>query len=417
MDTSALCGVQGAWLLLTTVSASTWCMYLIVNLHLHIVWHSSFLERFWVPVHLFCWGIPIAMTVLAAATHNIEYGFGFFCIVSPKVADEYFFYPLSAFIYPAFLLHLITFFSFARVVIKIKFTGGPGRDSSGSSGKSASAARQVLAAFRLQWRAFALASVYVCVFTVYWMAYFLDIRKITAVAVATSNELPQWVLQWVGCIFAGGTQDSCYDISRPFVPRFWLTSLSDTLTCITGIALFLIFGTRYEIIHFWRKRKEASQARSIHSSHSQGHSESYTMHVSRAGSSAGNHKFEINTKFNEPSRPSPGAPSWDDSVSETRRPLFPSSPTLSTAGGGGMMSTHMPPMPKSPTVYNSSGSTLYNASSGGLSSPQEYRAQRQTAYDMHLAPYENEEDAGYGRYDGGNTHTYGGYNARAASRQ
>lgn len=115
MDNNALCGAQGAILIFSSLATVLWCAALIVNLHMHTVWNSSFFANKYIFLHVFCWGVPAAFMAAALGLHAVKFEFANLCLVSIDYIFDLFFYPMAAIIAPAFLLHILTFFYIAKV--------------------------------------------------------------------------------------------------------------------------------------------------------------------------------------------------------------------------------------------------------------------------------------------------------------
>lgn len=115
MDNNALCGAQGAILIFSSLATVLWCAALIINLHMHTVWNSSFFANKYIFLHVFCWGVPAAFMAAALGLHAVKFEFANLCLVSIDYIFDLFFYPMAAIIAPAFLLHILTFFYIAKV--------------------------------------------------------------------------------------------------------------------------------------------------------------------------------------------------------------------------------------------------------------------------------------------------------------
>ncbi|KAJ3047628.1 hypothetical protein HK097_011358 [Rhizophlyctis rosea] len=270
MENNPLCAVQGGLIIFAAMGAAMWTAYLIINLHLHIVWKSDVLERHGVWIGVLLWCVPIGFTVYVLYMRKVAYTFGLDCLVTADFADKFFFYPLSIMVYPAFLLHIITFIIFARVVLKARFDDSHIKsNTSGSlvgSGKTVSAYRRLMVVLKSQWRAFVTALIFLVIFTMFWMIHFFSTRKATSLLEASGADpstFPKWLLEWGQCIFLpGGSQEACRSIVPPeAIPQLIPSIVSDTLICIVGIFIFPVFGTRPEVLTWWRRRKESQKGR------------------------------------------------------------------------------------------------------------------------------------------------------------
>ncbi|KAJ3038223.1 hypothetical protein HDV00_000896 [Rhizophlyctis rosea] len=273
MQNNPLCAVQGGLIIFASMGAAVWTAYLIINLHFHIVWKSDVLERNGVWTGLFLWCIPTAFTAYLVSQKKIAYLFGLDCLVTADVADNLFFYPLSVMIYPAAVLHIVTFIIFARVVLKARFNNEQTRSNTSgsfiSSTKGTSNYRKLMVVLRTQWRAFVTAMVLVVIFTAFWMIHWFNTRKSTSLLTfssATPTSFPPWLLQWGNCIFTpGGTQETCRSIAEPYVPKLIPAIVSDVLICIVGIVMFPVFGTRPEVLRWWKRRQMSQHQNTVES--------------------------------------------------------------------------------------------------------------------------------------------------------
>ncbi|KAG0307169.1 hypothetical protein BGZ97_000478, partial [Linnemannia gamsii] len=180
------CAIQGAMLIFASVGTCAWCSALIVNLHLHTVWNSAWLaKKYWL-LHSICWGFAIAVTAVALGTGQVRWEFATLCLISQEKSSTIFFYPMAAMIFPAFLVHIATFFHIARISAQ----AGADSETMSRSTLSASAAavishrRHVMMAIKIQWRAAVMAVCALLSVTFYWLFYFLQLGKINPTELA-----------------------------------------------------------------------------------------------------------------------------------------------------------------------------------------------------------------------------------------
>ncbi|KAI8141650.1 hypothetical protein BJV82DRAFT_171262 [Fennellomyces sp. T-0311] len=249
-DNNALCGAQGAILIFASLGTVLWCTALIVNLHVHTVWNSSFFaDKYWF-LHLFCWGIPTVFMAVTLGMHQVKFEFANLCLVSVEYIFDLFFYPMAAIICPAFLVHCVTFLYIARVAVKESQQSEMSQSFSQNSiaNRNQLAVRRhkhILTAVKIQWRALLLAVIAIATVLFYWIFYFTQIDRMAGIK--TDNET---ILSWLECMLSpGNTQDSCTSIVDAHLPPFGLMITAEALVSLIGLWTFLIFGKR----SLWRE--------------------------------------------------------------------------------------------------------------------------------------------------------------------
>ncbi|KAF9315590.1 hypothetical protein BGZ91_005743 [Linnemannia elongata] len=231
------CAIQGAMLIFASVSTCAWCSALIVNLHLHTVWNSAWLaKKYWL-LHSICWGFAITVTAVALGTGQVRWEFATLCLISQEKSSTIFFYPMAAMIFPAFLVHIATFFHIARISAQ----AGADSETMSRSTLSASAAavishrRHVMMAIKIQWRAAVMAICALLCVTFYWLFYFLQLGKINP------TELAPHVLTFAACLGLGKGHDTCADELAPHLPPYGLMLAAEFLVSSIGTVIFIVF--------------------------------------------------------------------------------------------------------------------------------------------------------------------------------
>lgn len=231
------CAIQGAMLIFASVSTCAWCSALIVNLHLHTVWNSAWLaKKYWL-LHSICWGFAITVTAVALGTGQVRWEFATLCLISQEKSSTIFFYPMAAMIFPAFLIHIATFFHIARISAQ----AGADSETMSRSTLSASAAavishrRHVMMAIKIQWRAAVMAICALLCVTFYWLFYFLQLGKINP------TELAPHVLTFAACLGLGKGHDTCADELAPHLPPYGLMLAAEFLVSSIGTVIFIVF--------------------------------------------------------------------------------------------------------------------------------------------------------------------------------
>ncbi|KAF9431355.1 hypothetical protein BGZ76_000424 [Entomortierella beljakovae] len=240
------CAVQGAILVFASVATCAWCTALIINLHLHTVWNSAwFAKKYWL-LNIICWGYPIAVTCVALGMGEIRYEYATLCLVSQARSSEIFFYPMAVLIFPAFLIHIATFIHIARITIM----SGEDSETMSRSTLSAGAAavishrRHVMMAIRIQWRAALMAVMAIVSVMMYWLFYFIQLRKIDP------TKLKDHILDFVFCLSSGALHDTCADELSPYLPPYGLMIAAEAVVSSIGIIIFIVFF-KYETVVEW----------------------------------------------------------------------------------------------------------------------------------------------------------------------
>ncbi|KAF8981648.1 hypothetical protein BGZ46_002457 [Entomortierella lignicola] len=250
------CAIQGALLVFGSVATASWCTMIILNLHFHTVWNSAwFAKKYWL-LHTFCWGFAFAVAAVALGMGEIKYEYATLCLVSQAKASQIFFYPLAALIFPAFLVHIATFFHIARISIM----SGEDSETMSRSTLSAGAAavishrRHVMMAIRIQWRAALMAVMAIMSVMMYWLFYFIQLKKINP------QELRVQTLTFVGCLASGTSHDQCADKLAPYLPPYGLMVAAEGVVSAIGIVMFIVFikpetlrewGDKFSSLGYW----------------------------------------------------------------------------------------------------------------------------------------------------------------------
>ncbi|KAG0245342.1 hypothetical protein B0O80DRAFT_479647 [Mortierella sp. GBAus27b] len=239
------CAIQGGILIFASVATCAWCAALILNLHLHTVWNSAwFAKKYWL-LHILCWGFATAVAAVALGMGEVKWEYATLCLISQDKASQFFFYPLAAMIFPAFLVHVATFIHIARITAQ----AGIDSDSISRSTLSAGAAavithrRHVMMAIKIQWRAAVMAIFAILSVMFYWLFYFLQLSKINP------QKLLPHVVTFVGCL-ASNPHDVCADQLAPFLPPYGLMIAAEFLVSMIGTMNFVVFF-RLSLIHEW----------------------------------------------------------------------------------------------------------------------------------------------------------------------
>ncbi|KAF9351785.1 hypothetical protein BGX26_010255 [Mortierella sp. AD094] len=250
------CAIQGGLLVFSSVATCAWCTALILNLHLHTVWNSAwFAKKYWL-CHILCWGYAIAVTAVALGMGEIKYEYATLCLVSQEKSSQIFFYPLAALIFPAFLVHIATFFHIARISIMSSEDSETMSRSTLSAGAAAviSHRRHVMMAIRIQWRAALMAIMAISSVMMYWLFYFIQLKKISPA------QLQNQVLEFVSCLKTGNPHDVCVERISGFLPPYGLMIAAESVVSAIGIVIFTVFfkpaivrewGEKFATLGYW----------------------------------------------------------------------------------------------------------------------------------------------------------------------
>ncbi|KAL0089470.1 hypothetical protein F4703DRAFT_1791763 [Phycomyces blakesleeanus] len=245
------CAAQGAILIFSSFATTCWAAALIVNLHLHTVWNSSFFTNRYILLNVICWGIPTVIMCTALGIKSVKFEFANLCLVSIEHIFALFFYPMAVIICPSFLLHIATFFYIAKIAIREGLESDMSQslsngDPTGMRPAKAKRHKHVITAVKIQWRALILAIAACGTVVFYWLFYMTQISNLLNfsknVTVAS---------KWLTCMLesAGDHQNECTSIVSPYLPTFGLMVTAESLVSLVGIWLFIIFGKR----SLWRE--------------------------------------------------------------------------------------------------------------------------------------------------------------------
>ncbi|KAF9958431.1 hypothetical protein BGZ72_000350 [Mortierella alpina] len=242
---NTLCTVQGAWLLFGAIATTAWLSIVIVNLHLHTVWNSSWLSRRAWLTHLVGWIIPAAFAAIAVITKSIGWNNSNMCFATQNSSNALLFIPLGVIMVPATLLHMATFAHIIKVTIQAQNSETVSH-STLSSGRAAriSHRRHVMNAIRIQWRAAVLALVISSSVLIYWAFYLVEGAKTDM----------SWMSTWQICIFTKqGNQEQCgAQFAKGNVPDFYFMMVAEGLVSTTGLWIFLLFFKKTVVME-WKE--------------------------------------------------------------------------------------------------------------------------------------------------------------------
>ncbi|KAG0000213.1 hypothetical protein BGZ80_009240 [Entomortierella chlamydospora] len=245
------CAIQGAIQVFSATLFCAWNTAVVLNLHLHMVWNSSWFARNYVITHTLCWGLPITLTAISLGMGEIQWNTGSYCFIAQEKASAIFFYPMGVFLFPTFLIHIGTFFHIARVTIASRNESSansrPAAMPDSTTTLALTTYRHVVAAIQIQWRAALMASLAITLVVYYWLFYFFQFRKMLP-----EHLRPNIQNHFVGCLLNGGTQNSCAVELEPYLPPFSLMISAEVLVSAAGIASFIIFF-KPSLIGEWRE--------------------------------------------------------------------------------------------------------------------------------------------------------------------
>ncbi|GBB98155.1 hypothetical protein RclHR1_03150018 [Rhizophagus clarus] len=226
-ENNTLCAIQGAFLIFAAQASTIWAGIVMLNFHLHTVWDSNLLANKYIYIHLIAWGIPSLLTLIALTTASIKYQFGGFCTVAINIANELYFYPMLTIVIPSFLIHLYTSYHIFKSS-KTSLTN--------STLLSNIQHNQIIESLRIQSHAFLLVILLTIIVLFYWLFYFFNVKKI--VEYSQNNE---FLVKWLTCIQSGKGQNICSEISKNYMPSFFLLIAAEIINSLIGFILFGLF--------------------------------------------------------------------------------------------------------------------------------------------------------------------------------
>ncbi|KAG0309258.1 hypothetical protein BGZ98_004106 [Dissophora globulifera] len=239
---STLCGIQGVLIVYLTQTSSIWCCVLIMKLHLLAVWRSDFIDRHYGWLTGFTWIFPLAFAIPVAVKNYSQYpGVGFSCMVSTDRLNTFLFYPLAVIIYPSML-----------AMMSSKVDGMS--ELSSTARMHLTATMQAKRLLRGQWRPALMLATLMSSFTIFWLFYFVDARRLNNIGPATP-----WVQQWVLCVMTSGangltsdeTQTACSRaISSNLFSVQWFAA-AEIFLALIGAIVALVFVSKREFWSDW----------------------------------------------------------------------------------------------------------------------------------------------------------------------
>ncbi|KAI9091235.1 hypothetical protein DFS34DRAFT_327539 [Phlyctochytrium arcticum] len=269
---NTLCAVQGSIAVFGFIAGVLWCSFMILNMHMTIVWNKHVLRnKLWI-AHIFCWGLPLLITTLAVYLRAMAFQFGSICFLTPEQAPNLFFYPMSPFILISFLLQVWTAIYVGRITMKAARTFGrtlPFLWSSRITGESTAEenTKRAIKGWQIHWRSYCVTSVILITYFYFYIFYFTQMTHIYEIDVNT-----QFLKDWFTCILhPDGTQDACSSISTPHLPPYFFLVLSEALPGVVGIWLFVVYAFRPSILSDWRSLLRSWRARRARQAQHQNH--------------------------------------------------------------------------------------------------------------------------------------------------
>ncbi|GJJ78077.1 hypothetical protein EMPS_10436 [Entomortierella parvispora] len=282
MSNSWFCGVQGIGLQYIVLVMLCLAFFLISNLHFLTVYRSTFIQTHMSKLMVFSFLLPLSLVIPVAIRKKIENpGFGSICFVSSDAASAYFFYPLSAVVCLATLLHLgtIAFMIWASLKANNSSTTNHSLSTVSDSNsqqptrRRLQTARDISQLLKQQWRPGLFALCLLIIDMIYWLFYFVEAKKLTTVQPTTP-----WFVNWTTCLAqqamlsmksgaltlnptpaqfkAAGdaAQAACAPVAVKNVPNFVWAAASDMLPALFGIIILIIFGSKMELWQDLRTR-------------------------------------------------------------------------------------------------------------------------------------------------------------------
>ncbi|CAG8601259.1 250_t:CDS:2 [Acaulospora morrowiae] len=263
MINNPLCEFQGIILIFSTFTTILYCFLLIIQLHLQTVWRCNIIQQYYTITQCLVVVVSLIFTILPTITQQISFEFGAVCLVSMKMINQYFWYPLAIIVIPGFFIHIWTF----AYIAKSQCLMNDDFDSedtlcesppsiSVQSIKSVSG-KDVVNSIKVQWRALVLSMVFLLTFIIYWVYIYVVKVKLSPLL---NSQKSAWLNKWFLCVMTVSNtnstinaQDYCYStVSSNYVPSILFICLAESLTAILGLSIFVVFGTSINLWNEWR---------------------------------------------------------------------------------------------------------------------------------------------------------------------
>ncbi|KAI9171426.1 hypothetical protein HJFPF1_00909 [Paramyrothecium foliicola] len=255
MQTSKVCGVSGAILLLGGWGGVMWAFLRSLSLHLQICWQVLVGRSFMIFAHAAGWGIPIIGIVIALVFSGVSFRFGATCHINHENSLAGFWIPLLIF---AGLTLIITFATFGYCIKVYLASLGDNSASTENSNLPTytnslvtmtprQAYRRVRRVISLQWRGIAVVLVIVidvCFFSVVFTTLDQSFQKVT--------HNPEIAAPWILCLIgAKGDKDQCLDKASLLTINEITVTAVLLLLGLNGVWLLLFLG-RWSMATGWR---------------------------------------------------------------------------------------------------------------------------------------------------------------------
>jgi len=242
MNNNAWCLVQGVLNIVGFSSLACWLTFLVLALHLDIVWDSKRLERHMYTMHIIGWGIAVVATIVAAAGNAIRYVSGESCFVAREYMSGLFLYPTAVLMVPAVVLFLLTIIYLIWCFIKSRRQRRP---SAGSVSHCCVIKSNLDICIRNNWRSLIFTSCAMITYVMFWFYNF-------AFRTQNFNDYNTSISYSISCLLQGMSTDMCLGLTQPLLPSLALTFISESSVAVLGILLCILYGIEPQLISDWK---------------------------------------------------------------------------------------------------------------------------------------------------------------------
>ncbi|KAI9310051.1 hypothetical protein DFJ73DRAFT_943253 [Zopfochytrium polystomum] len=261
---SVICFVHGAVIIYCSTATVLWAAFMVLNVHLNIVWRSNVLSRYKTVGTVVCWGVPAVVTVACFLFAKVDATVGIACFVSPDLANQFVF-ALDGSV--TLLAFIATIWTVVHIAVMSSRSWGES-DANGSMGsgstpsgvtsvvaRAAKSKRNYLLVVKTNWRALAFGSLFVITYGTYVTFFNLFVVPTTRFDITTP-----WVQSWTACVVStyattldlDETQNECAAKIAGNVPSLASLYAAAVVTGAIGVWGFCLFGLNLQVLRDWR---------------------------------------------------------------------------------------------------------------------------------------------------------------------
>lgn len=219
-ETNPICTAQGSLVVYGVLGSAGWFFFLVLNIHLNVVWRNQRLEDYYFIYHL-VWILPLIPVIVVNVYKTFSLRTGIWCHpdTGPWIQATLL-SPLAVILYPAFLINLVTLWKIFLVA----------RERNA----------KIKTILKIQMRPFLFTFAVISIL----IAYSVYAQAIQGSAII---KITDWVYEWTVCVQSGHGQNECSRFSEAHVPKIGAIAFVESILHLMGIILFAFFGARLEI--------------------------------------------------------------------------------------------------------------------------------------------------------------------------